>query len=167
MGDFGSSRGLIHSLEADGTAVANSTVQTALATAKTIGAGSFMEGEVIRVTLDAIYGSTGTPNLTFIGRLGGLDIISSGALAAGGAGGRVEIVWEFTVRSTGALGTVLPKLKTTSNIAALNALAIGATPVTVNQTLDRDLDITVTISVADALNTITAFQFFVEFLKSK
>jgi hypothetical protein len=165
--DQGLSRQLIHSLEADGTAVANTLVQTALATGKSIPGHGLRDGIVVRATLYAVYASTGTPNLTVVFRVGGTDICTTGAVAAGGSGGVIKVVAEFTVRSTGTTGTIMAAMEQVSDVAALNVPDVNAATNTVDLEAAQIVDFTAEWSVAAAGNSIVAHQFFVEVLGQK
>jgi len=107
MADFGRTKGTIHTAEAAGTTLASFTAAAAIMPAKTVTANTLEDGSVVKIYMTLNYGSTGTPNYTLIVRVGGTDHISSGAVAAGGAGGVVILRAEGTVRSTGTAGTIL------------------------------------------------------------
>ncbi len=99
--------------DGSGSAIANTTTETAIFTAPTIPANYMKDGRTLLLRARGQYSTTGTPSLTFRVRWGaavsGTLIATSGAITGGS--GVTAAMWEvevlMTVRSNGASGTVM------------------------------------------------------------
>ncbi|MCI0353231.1 MAG: hypothetical protein L0Z53_27755 [Acidobacteriales bacterium] len=158
---------------------ANSTTETTLfgtgVGTLTLPANSLAIGKVIRITMSG-FAANVTGNITIALKLGGTTIESALATAfttPGGVCGFQIDAW-ISVRAIGASGSVVgggrfEVFRVTNGLFAAEGggrVALGQTraPVTVNTTTNLVIDVTADWSVANAGNTITCQQAFVEVL---
>jgi hypothetical protein len=113
-----------------GTAIANTTTETAIFTALTVPANYMKDGRTLLLRAKGQYSTTSAPTLTFRVRWGaavsGTLIATSGAITAGS--GVTAALWEaevlMTVRSNGATGTVMAIGKAT--VGSATAPTVGS-----------------------------------------
>lgn len=151
-------------ISSSSTTVANTITETAIATLP-IGASDAAVGAVYRVTAWGTLGVTGTPTITFRGRLGGAagaSMIALGAVTvrSGATDGFWNAEFYLSCASTGASGTWLPSLHVRHNFltSATTYTLLGpitATAVTRDTTIANDMVITAQWGTANSSNTIT------------
>lgn len=158
----------------DGPAIGNTNVQTSLLPANgivTIPGGSMGVGAAIRQTVTGRFSNRAAApgNFTFDVKLGGALVWTSGALALGAALRTNVAFWLellLTCRTNGPNATVF-------GVGLLHVDAGGqghymlpsAAPVAsapFDATIDRDLDVFATWSVADPGNTMTMHQYLAQ-----
>lgn len=144
--------------------VANTTSETAIATFP-IAANDAAVGAVYVIRAWGTAAVTGTPTITFRGRLGGAGGTSMAALGAvtvrsGATDGQWDAEFRLAVATIGGSGTWAPILKVGHNFltSATTYTMLGpatAAPVTKDSTIANDMVLTAQWSAASASNTIT------------
>lgn len=170
---------------ASGTAVANTTTETILFPNVTIPANYMQDGRTLKVTAFGQYSTTSTPTLLFSLRAGGVagtllckSAAITGASSVTAAAWFVEIY--ITVRSNGSAGTVMangmanvgsgtaPTVGSATGAAASSPMTAGGiiTPATASYdlTADQAFSLTITWGTANASNTITGLNYYIEAL---
>lgn len=164
------SSGSIANATSSGTTVANSTTETVIATFS-LPANDMIVGATYEVTVWGIASVTGTPTLTFRGRVGGVAGTSNGTVPATASTGVANKVWRATYRvvclTTGAGGTFHANLEVAEGVSVAGSnpsvCAVrmdGNSNVAVDTTATKDIVITAQWSAASASNTLTAKGFF-------
>lgn len=170
---------------ASGTAVANTTSETALVGNLSI-LGNYLHGErILRLLALGGFGTTGTPTLQFRLRFGGISgtvFAASGAIttpSGAGGGASMTALWLLEawlqVRANGASGSVMTNGRLvlfTTGTAAGSVYPIasgstgGTTPVAVTADLTADTALTLSAQwgTANAANSIQLHQYLVESL---
>jgi hypothetical protein len=163
---------------ADGTAVANTTTEAIIFPNVTIPGNYMADGRVLRMTLSGRVGATATPTLTIALRYNGVAgtpiICQTSAItvaAVTAAIFRIEI--EIQTRANGSSGSLFgigqvnwgQTIKTT-NTPDMMGSAGATTPaaVTADLTVDWPIAITADWSAANASNTLTGHNYFLESL---
>lgn len=164
-------------LTADGTAVANTTTETAVHQAFILPAHFMQDGRTIRIRAFGKLSTTGTPTITFALRWGtaaGTLLATTEALTMGS--GVTNVNWSIEiyahVRTNGATGTILAigdcDVHTASGTVLHNVFGVSGfdapAAVTVNFTADTNLALTAGWSAASASNTLTCVHFSCEAL---
>jgi hypothetical protein len=174
-------------LESSGSAVVNTTTETILIPANTalIPANYMGDGRSLHIFAMGSYSTTSTPTMLFTLRAGGSSgtlLCKSAAITA--ASSVTAALWSveiwLTTQTGGSSGTVMANGMATvySGTAATVGSATGApgtsamtaggviTPATAsfNMTNSQDLTLTLTWGTANASNTATCLQFYVESL---
>ena len=166
-----------------GVAVANTTTETIVIPNVTIPANYLQNGVCLRGRVIGQYSSTGTPQLGFGVRLGGVSgtvLCKSTAVTVGSS--VTAAMWDLDfliqVRSNGASGTIMANgiARVYAGVAATVGSATGApaiTPMTaagvvtpavatVDLSVDQALAVTATWNAASASNTLTALNYTIE-----
>lgn len=170
---------------ADGTAVVNTVTETILFPNITIPANYLQDGRSLRLNAVGAYSTTATPTLLFSLRWGGVSgtLLCKSAAITGGSTVTNALWWlevMLTVRSNGSSGTVMANgwASVYSATAATVGSATGApgdSPMTnggvtgpavatVDFTADTALSITLTWGTANASNTATGKNYYLEAL---
>lgn len=142
--------------------VANTTTETLLLT-DAMPAGSLIPGRVLRTIAMGTY-STANASATLIIRLkmGGITLLETSSTA----GNATEAPWKVelttTIRTTGASGTEVSYISATFNNSEDDAAE--TVEHSIDTTIAEDITLTVQWDEANAGNTITITQGFVEFL---
>lgn len=151
----------------DDKVVANTTSETSqLGTGgtddtRTIPANMASAGQCYFIRLNGYISNTGTPTGTIRIKLGSTNLVVSGptALPSGLTNAFVETVFHLTIRSTGALGTVIGQGHTKLIVGALgttyNRQLTMTAPATIDFTTDQAIDVTYQWGTASASNTLT------------
>lgn len=162
-------------LTADGTAVANTTTETAIHANLTIPANYMQDGRVLRMRAFGKLSTTGTPTMTFALRWGGAAgtlLATTEALTMGS--GVTTVNWSIEiylhVRTNGATGTLLAfgdcDVHTAAGTVLHNVFGVSGfdapAAVTVDLTADMNLALTAKWSAASASNTLTGMHLSVE-----
>lgn len=144
--------------------VANTITETAFATI-TLPANDAVVGAVYKIHAYGTLGVTGTPTMTFRGRLGGaagtqMVVFPSVTIRTGATDGFWDIIYYLTCLTTGVSGTWSPMMKYSHNfltsVTTYTHLGpITSAPVTRDTTISNDMVLTATWSAASASNTIT------------
>lgn len=169
----------------DGTAVANTTTETAIFSAVTIPANYMTDGRVLQVTAQGRLSSVTAPTIRFRLRwgtaTGGVVLWDSGVITTNSA---TAALWAVEImvqtRTNGATGTLFAigqclvgSAAAPTVASATGAPAIGVfgsagddTPAaaTCDLTADTALNLTATWSAASASNTLTGHNYFGESL---
>jgi len=128
---------------------------------KTIPADTAGVGDCYFIRLNGYISNTGTPTGTIRVKLGATNLVVSGPvnLPSGLSNAFVETVFHLTVRSTGALGTVIGQGHTKLIVGALdttyNRQLTMTAPATIDFTVDNEIDITYEWGTADPANILT------------
>ena len=128
---------------------------------KTIPADTAGVGDCYFIRLNGYISNTGTPTGTIRVKLGATNLIVTGptTLPSGLTNAFVETVFHLTVRSTGALGTVIGQGHTKLIVGALdttyNRQLTMTAPATIDFTVDNEIDITYEWGTADPANILT------------
>src|SRR5574341_135819 len=146
------------------TTVANTTTETAFVTLN-IPASDAVVGAVYKIHAYGTLGVTGTPTITFRGRLGGaagtqMVVFPAVTVRSVATDGYWDIIYFLTCVTTGVSGTWAPMMKYSHNfltsVTTYTHLGpITGTPVTRDTTISNDLVLTATWSAASSSNTIT------------
>jgi hypothetical protein len=170
---------------ASGTAIGNSTTETIIFPNYTFPAYALENGRRFRITASGQYSTTGTPNLTFRVRWGGVGgtlVATSGVVVTGSgvtaAQWRVEV--DVQTRSNGATGTFMaqgvaivgsgtaPTVGSATGAPGIALMSAGGitTPATatVDLTAATALSITAEWGTANASNTLTGLTYAIELL---
>lgn len=151
----------------DDKTVANTTDETSqLGTGntgdtKTIPANTAGVGDCYFIRLNGYISNTGTPTGTIRIKLGSTNLVVSGptTLPSGLTNAFVETVFHMTIRSTGALGTIIGQGHTKLIVGALgttyNRQLTMTAPATIDFTTDQAIDVTYQWGTASASNTLT------------
>ena len=151
----------------DDKVVANTTDETSqLGTGntgdtKTIPANTAGAGDCYFIRLSGFISNTGTPTGTLRIKLGSTNLVVSGptTLPAGLTNAFVETVFHMTIRSTGALGTIIGQGHTKLIVGALgttyNRQLTMTAPATIDFTADQAIDVTYQWGTASASNILT------------
>lgn len=168
---------LLANITADGTAVANTTTETAVHPTLTIPANYMQDGRLLRMRAFGKLSTTGTPTITFAIRWGGAAgtlLATTEALTMGS--GVANVNWDIEaylqVRTNGATGTLLvmgnARVHTSSSANVMNIFGVSGfdapAAVTVDLTVDTSLALTADWSAASSSNTLTCMIFTVEAL---
>jgi hypothetical protein len=142
-----------------GVTVANTVTETALPGAGegslTLDANYLEVGRSLLLKAYGVVSDTGTPTLTVRFKIGGTEIVSTGALSTGGslsnAGWDIEVL--LTCRTAGASGTVFVNglFRHSTTLTPLTSTSTD----TVDTTGTLALDVTAQWDTASASNTIT------------
>ena len=151
-----------------GNTIGNSVALTAFASQYTVPADTLRVGTVLRVTARGVISATGAPTLGLAFRIGGTQVIATGAAAIGtvtnqGWSMQVEVV----VIALGISGTaeVQGEARTPTTTTDGRWLGMPSTAAaTVDSTVDNVLDLTAQWSAAAAGNTLTLRSLIVEVL---
>lgn len=167
---------LVGNRTADGTAVANTTTETILATDTTLDGNYFHPFRLLKLTAFGRYSTTGTPTMTFRVRYGGVSgtvLAASGGITTGSAvsAGIWKVEVYIQCRSVGSSGTVMAIGQATMGDDAASTVGSAtnthasdfmgsagvATPATatIDTTASNALSITGQWGTASASNTIT------------
>lgn len=169
---------LLGSITADGTAVANTTTETAVHPAFVLPANYMQDGRRLRITASGKLSTTGTPTMTFALRWGGAAgtlLATTEALTMGSGVANVNwwvdlIVQTRTNGSSGSLmimgkcfvhtaaGTVL------MNVFGVSGFDAPAAVGSLDLTVDTSLALTAKWSAASSSNTLTCVDFAPEAL---
>ena len=128
---------------------------------KTIPANTAGAGDCYFIRLNGYISNTGTPTGTLRIKLGSTDLVVSGptTLPAGLTNAFVETVFHMTIRSTGALGTIIGQGHTKLIVGALdttyNRQLVMTAPATIDFTADQEIDVTYQWGTANASNILT------------
>ena len=151
----------------DDKVIANTTDETSqLGTGgtddtRTIKANMVSAGQCYSIRLNGLISCTGTPTGAIRIKLGSTNLVVSGptTLPSGLTNAFVETVFHFTVRSTGALGTVIGQGHTKLIVGALgttyNRQLTMTAPATIDFTADQAIDVTYQWGTASPSNTLT------------
>lgn len=171
----------------DGTAIANTTTETAIYTAVSIPANYMQDGRVLELICRGKFSTTtGPPTLRFRARWGaavsGTLIADSGTMTtiASVTNAMFEVILHLQVRSNGATGTILgmgtatllgavaPTVGSATGAPAIAAM--GSAGVTAPATATCDFTTTTNLtlsaewSAASASNTLTGMQYLLKAL---
>lgn len=170
--------GLLANRRADGTAIVNTTTETAIYGGYTWPAGGPNVDDVLRVTLWAKYSNTGTPTLRIRARYGtgtpGSDVLlaDTGAITtpSGVTNQPMRIQLEVVVREVGASGLFFANLTarglgsaTGSNLGTAGG-ATAPAQVSIDNTTAKQIYLTAEWGTASASNTLLGMAQFVESL---
>ena len=128
---------------------------------RTIPANMASAGQCYFIRLNGYISNTGTPTGTLRIKLGSTDLVVSGptTLPAGLTNAFVETVFHMTIRSTGALGTIIGQGHTKLIVGALgttyNRQLVMTAPATIDFTADQAIDVTYQWGTASASNILT------------
>ena len=128
---------------------------------RTIPADMAQAGQCYFIRLSGFISNTGTPTGTLRIKLGSTNLVVSGptTLPSGLTNAFVETVFHFTIRSTGALGTVIGQGHTKLIVGALdttyNRQLTMTAPATIDFTADQEIDVTYQWGTADPANSLT------------
>lgn len=128
---------------------------------KIIPANMASAGQCYFIRLNGYISNTGTPTGTLRIKLGSTNLVVSGPvnLPSGLTNAFVETVFHLTVRSTGALGTVIGQGHTELIVGALgttyNRQLTMTAPATIDFTADQAIDVTYQWGTADPANSLT------------
>ena len=128
---------------------------------KTIPANMAQAGQCYFIRLNGYISNTATPTGTLRVKLGSTNLVVSGptALPSGLTNAFVETVFHLTIRSTGALGTVIgqghTKLITGPLAKTYNRPLVMTADATIDFTVDQELDVTYEWGTADPANSLT------------
>ena len=128
---------------------------------KTIPADTAGVGDCYFIRLNGYISNTGTPTGTIRVKLGATNLVVSGPvnLPSGLSNAFVETVFHLTIRSTGALGTVIGQGHTKLIVGALdttyNRQLTMTAPATIDFTTDQAIDVTYQWGTADPANILT------------
>ena len=128
---------------------------------KTIPADTAGVGDCYFIRLNGYISNTGTPTGTIRVKLGATNLVVSGPvnLPSGLSNAFVETVFHLTIRSTGAVGTVIGQGHTKLIVGALdttyNRQLTMTAPATIDFTVDNEIDITYEWGTADPANILT------------
>lgn len=145
--------------------VANTVDETTLVStgqgSVTIPANTFSVGKSFIFLMSGFHSATGNPNITIKVKLNSTVIATTGVVSSGnGTNNYFEVRANLTCRTTGSSGTISCQGYYTESGGGGNGFSmVNTSPVTVDTTIDQDVDITVTWGTADSGNTITATNF--------
>jgi hypothetical protein len=128
---------------------------------RTITADMASAGQCYFIRLNGYISNTGTPTGTLRIKLGSTNLVVTGptTLPSGLTNAFVETVFHLTVRSTGALGTVIGQGHTKLIVGALgttyNRQLTMTAPATIDFTADQAIDVTYQWGTADPANSLT------------
>lgn len=120
-GDWGTTKGMVCSKEANGTAIAVTTTSASLMEPCWVPGGAMVDGQHLRFVANASYTINSTPNLTFEVMMGTTVILTSGAVTTAAASD-VQLIADITFRTVGATSTIMACLTTHSDDANLNTI---------------------------------------------
>lgn len=171
---------LLGNITVDGTAVANTTTETAVHPSFVIPANYMQDGRTIRIRAFGKLSVTGTPTIIFALRWGtatGTLLATTEAITNGS--GLTSVCWSIEmyvqVRTNGATGTVFAmgdcRVQTNASgdpTAKVNVFGVSGSDApataTADLTVDTALALTAKWSAASASNTLTCHLFTVEAL---
>lgn len=140
--------------------VANTVTETTLIDGGqgtlTLPANFFKVGRGVRLTARGFHSSTGNPSITIRFKLGGTTVASGIATSGNGSSDGWEISVDCVCRSEGVSGTVVAAGyydEHHTNGAKIGVL--NTSPVTIDTTTSKAVDLTVEWGAASASNTIT------------
>lgn len=154
-------------VQIDDKTIANTTVETSqigtgnTGSSKIIDANTAMIGATYQIRLNGYISNTGTPAATLRVKLGSATLITSGPvnLPSGLTNAFVETLFSFTVRTTGATGTVRGQGHTKLISGALGTTYNRQLTMTADATIDftvgNEIDVTYEWGTADPANTLT------------
>jgi hypothetical protein len=172
-GDLRLAGGTYRTTTTSATTVSNTTTETIIGS-MTIPANDLVVGADYRIKVWGVASVTGTPTLSFKGKIGGVagsQFATSGARAAqtGASTRPFQAELLFTCLSTGVSGTVFGQLMTWETLSVAGALPVtpveildGSSAATVNTTASQVLCISVQWSAASASNTLVCEGFIAE-----
>ena len=163
---------------ADGTAVANTTTESAIFNGVTIPANYLQDGRVLRLRAFGKLSTTGTPTIKFGLRFGtatgGVLLWQTEAITNGSAVTSINWSLEVVVQvrtngSTGtliAMGDVMVNTSTSANVSQAVSVSGSDLPATASCdfTADTALTLTATWGTASASNTLTGVIMTIESL---
>jgi hypothetical protein len=169
---------LIHYIISDGAAVANTTTEAIIVPNVTIPGNYMARDRALRLRVWGKVSTTGTPTLIWAIRyngVGGTILAQSEALTMGS--GVTNVIWvmeaDIQTRSSGSSGSLFVSATVQVNTATTTTLphnfgvsgfdapaAVGS----LDLTADWPLSVTVDWSAANAANTTTAHQYYLESL---
>ena len=127
----------------------------------TIKANSVAAGDCYMIRLNGFISCVGNPSNTLKVKIGAVELVVSGptAIHPNLVNAFVETVFFFTVRSNGALGSVIGQGHTKLVVGSLGTIysrqLVMDTPATIDFTIDNDIDVTYTWGAADPGNILT------------
>jgi len=132
---------------------------------KTLVAGNFIEGTHLRIHGGGHLSTTGTPALTMKIYLGSTEMCSSGAVALNSSISDVGFRFEIDIicRTEGETGTMVASGVFEYDEDSQHTL-VKTSEVTVNTTVDQEVNVTVQWGTADPLNTITCQMLLIELI---
>jgi hypothetical protein len=128
---------------------------------RTITADMASAGQCYFIRLSGYISNTGAPTGTLRIKMGSTNLVVTGptTLPSGLTNAFVETVFHLTVRSTGALGTVIGQGHTKLIVGALgttyNRQLTMTAPATIDFTADQAIDVTYQWGTADPANSLT------------
>jgi len=144
---------------ADKTVIDTVTETTLLATGvgtMTLPANIVKVGSSFRINMQGRISDTATPTLEFKIKLGGITVVSTGAITLGAVSDDHWIlIFTGVVRSVGTTGTLMGTGTFLTEQNDHFGLTVAA-PITIDTTVDQVLDVTVTWGTANVSNTITS-----------
>ena len=172
---------LIGNITVDGTAVANTTTETAVHPANVLPAHYMQDGRLLRIRAFGKLSVTGTPTIIFALRWGGATsgVLLATTEAITNGSGLTNVNWSIEIyvqcRGNGATGSLMVMGEATvqtnasgdpttkSNVFGVSGSDAPAA-VTVNLIQDTDLALTAKWSAASASNTLQCLLFSCEAL---
>jgi hypothetical protein len=128
---------------------------------RTITADMASAGQCYFIRLNGYISNTGTPTGTLRIKLGSTNLVVTGptTLPSGLTNAFVETVFHMTIRSTGALGTIIGQGHTKLIVGSLgttyNRQLTMTAPATIDFTVDQAIDVTYQWGTADPANSLT------------
>jgi hypothetical protein len=164
--------GLLYSNATVGSAIANTTSETAFASAYTIPANSLKVGDVLRIKLWGVYSTAAVaPTITGKIKFGSTVMLNTGALTSVAlvSNGGWFMDASFVVQAIGGSGSIDAQAYAEFSTAATTGLSVNVAntaPITVATNAAQAITATVTWSLASASDSITLRQMIVEKLAS-
>lgn len=161
--NWGKSKGLICTKEANGTAIAVSTTSASLMEPCWVFSRAAKDGDHIRLVANASYTINGTPDITFTVVMGTTVILTSGAVTTAAASD-VQLIADITFRTVGTTSTIMASLITHSDDANLNTIDVNSAVNNWAWGEDVPLAFHVTWATSHADNSITGVIQYMQFL---
>lgn len=156
-----------------GNTIINAFAETAFASSYTVSANSLAAGDVIRIKLWGVYGtSVVAPNITMKVKIGSTTVLNTGAITAvagvtnGGWFGDIDLSF-FTVGASGTCDAQAYGEFATAATTGLSVNVPNAGTQVIDTTTSQAITITITWSAASASNTITLRQIEILALKAQ
>lgn len=151
--------GVLATQTADVTIASTVTETTLLGTVVgtlTLPADSLEVGKTVRIVVRGFLSNTGTPNLTIRAKLGGTEVVGTGAIVTASGVSNVGFVatFDITLRTTGGSGTVVAAGAFEYNNGTI-VNAVKTTTTTIDTTGSLAIDVTAEWGTSSASNTIT------------
>lgn len=149
-----------------GNTISNATSGT-FTSSYTFPANNILVGDVYRLLLSGVYGTTGTPNLTLNCKFASTSMWNTGAITMPSTvtnQGWWAESW-FVVTGVGSSGSVEVQAYESYESAATTALTVhtpNTAPITLNTTVANAVTVAVTWSSGVSANTITCREFILE-----